>query len=221
MGQGASSRKMAGETNRILVAGLYNSGKTTLMERLTGHSVAPRTGHPFEGAKYGNMMLTGWDLGGRDIMRPLYRYFFPMTDAIIYVMDSHERDQFHLDHAKMQLQRLVEEEELEGRPLLVLANKQDLSAAMTCLELRQHLDLGQVERERAVEILPLSLVTEQGLPEVVDWLERQQMQKEFQTRVVQPVQKAVPPSVSSACSRLLSTLKLAFRPVRKKLTMKS
>ena len=46
-----------------------------------------------------------------------------MTDAIIYVVDSNDRER--MDESKNELSRMLAEDELQGIPLLVFANKQD------------------------------------------------------------------------------------------------
>jgi ADP-ribosylation factor protein 1 len=65
-----------------------------------------------------------WDVGGQDKIRPLWRHYFQNTQAIIFVVDSNDRDR--IVEAREELQRMLNEDELRDAILLVFANKQDL-----------------------------------------------------------------------------------------------
>jgi GTPase SAR1 family protein len=54
--------------------------------------------------------------------RPLWHYYFENNDAIIYVIDSSDRERF--GEAKEELWDLIKDDRLRGSSLLVLANKQ-------------------------------------------------------------------------------------------------
>ncbi len=47
---------------------------------------------------------------------------------MVYVIDSADKDR--LEVAKQELELMLQEEELRGAPVLILANKQDLPNAM-------------------------------------------------------------------------------------------
>ena len=78
------------------------------------------------------MCLQSWDLGGRHKVRPLLRLIYRETDAIIFVLNSADREV--LEDGKNELFKLLEEEDLEGKPLLVYANKRDLPGAIPMTE---------------------------------------------------------------------------------------
>ena len=61
-------------------------------------------------------------------MRPYWRCYYQDTNAVVYVIDSADRER--LDVARQELELMLQEEELRGAPVLVLANKQDLPNAM-------------------------------------------------------------------------------------------
>jgi len=70
----------------------------------------------------------------------------------------------------VELQRLLlEEEKLNGVPLLVFANKQDLLSAMPASELSVGLDLTSI-KDRAWQIASCSAKTGEGLAEGMQWL---------------------------------------------------
>jgi ADP-ribosylation factor-like protein 1 len=61
-------------------------------------------------------------------LRPYWRCYYQDTNAVVYVIDSADRER--LDVARQELELMLQEEELRGAPVLVLANKQDLPNAM-------------------------------------------------------------------------------------------
>ncbi len=75
-----------------------------------------------ESVEYKNLKFQVWDLGGQSSIRPYWRAYYPDTSAIIYVIDSTDRER--LEITKKELRLILEEEELKGICLLVLANKQ-------------------------------------------------------------------------------------------------
>ena len=66
--------------------------------------------------------------------RPYWRCYYSNTDAIIYVVDSADRDRIGI--SKQELVSMLEEEELKNAILVVLANKQDLEGAMSVTEVK-------------------------------------------------------------------------------------
>ncbi len=66
------------------------------------------------------------------LIRPYWRCYYSNTDAIIYVVDSADRDRMGI--SKQELVSMLEEEELKGAVLVVLANKQDIEGAMSVTE---------------------------------------------------------------------------------------
>jgi len=82
-------------------------------------------------------------LGGQSSIRPYWRCYFPDTNAIVYVVDSIDRER--LGDAKEELSLMLEEEELANTPLLIFANKQDLPGAMTATEVSEGLGLTEIK----------------------------------------------------------------------------
>jgi len=78
---------------RILILGLDNAGKTTILYRLQNDDDAvvqtiPTIGFNVEVLQYKNIKFQVWDLGGQTSIRPYWRCYYPNTDAIIFVVDS-------------------------------------------------------------------------------------------------------------------------------------
>ena len=80
---------------RILMIGLDNAGKTTVLYKLKLGEVVttiPTIGFNVETVVYKNLKFQVWDLGGQTSIRPYWRCYYTNTDAIIYVVDSADRD---------------------------------------------------------------------------------------------------------------------------------
>lgn len=71
------------------------AGKTTILYRLQVGEVVttiPTIGFNVEQVTYKNLKFQVWDLGGQTSIRPYWRCYYSNTDAIIYVVDSADRD---------------------------------------------------------------------------------------------------------------------------------
>jgi ADP-ribosylation factor protein 1 len=123
---------------RILMVGLDAAGKTTILYKLKLGEVVttiPTIGFNVETVEYKKISFTVWDVGGQDKIRPLWRHYYQNTDALIFVVDSNDRDriddsQGYERSARDELQRMLAEDELRDAVVLVFANKQDLPNAM-------------------------------------------------------------------------------------------
>jgi len=83
-------------------------------------------------------------------------------------VDCNDHDR--VEDAKEQLDKMLEEEELMGVPLLVFANKQDLPNAMSVPEVADKLGLGALPKSRRWFIQATCATTGDGLYEGLDWL---------------------------------------------------
>ena len=155
---------------RVLVLGLDNAGKTSILYRLQLGSVVqtvPTVGFNLETLQYKNITFQVWDLGGQTGIRPYWRCYFSQTDAIIYVVDSTDRDRMGV--AKHELFALLDEDELQKSLLLIYANKQDLPGAATAPEVASQLGVSGIGN-RTWTIMNSSAQTGDGLAEGMDWL---------------------------------------------------
>lgn len=155
---------------RVLILGLDNAGKTSILYRLhLGNVVTtvPTVGFNLETLHYKNITFQVWDLGGQTGIRPYWRCYFSQTDAIIYVVDSTDRDRMGV--AKHELFALLDEDELRKSILLVYANKQDMPNAASESEVANMLGVSSITN-RTWTILKSSAKTGHGLVEGMDWL---------------------------------------------------
>ncbi len=155
---------------RILILGLDNAGKTTILYRLQVGEVVttiPTIGFNVETITYNNVKFQVWDLGGQTSIRPYWRCYYANTDAIIYVVDSTDTERLGI--AKKELFAMLDEKELKDSILLVFANKQDMSTAMKVEEISEKLSLSKI-KNRTWTIFKTSATTGQGIKEGLDFL---------------------------------------------------
>ncbi|KAK3518152.1 hypothetical protein QTP70_033248, partial [Hemibagrus guttatus] len=144
--------------------------KTTILYRLQVGEVVttiPTIGFNVETVTYKNLKFQVWDLGGQTSIRPYWRCYYSNTDAVIYVVDSSDRDRMGI--SKSELVAMLEEEELKKAILVVFANKQDMEQAMTPTEVANSLGLPAL-KDRKWQIFKTSATKGTGLDEAMEWL---------------------------------------------------
>lgn len=159
------------------MVGLDAAGKTTILFKLKLGDVVttiPTVGFNVETVDYKNISFTVWDVGGQDKIRPLWRHYYQNTQAVIFVVDSNDRERIddsrdYENSAREELSRMLAEPELDNAALLVFANKQDLPGAMKVQEVTERLGLNKI-RNRQWFIQGSSAPSGAGLFEGLDWL---------------------------------------------------
>ncbi|CAE7523697.1 Arl8 [Symbiodinium microadriaticum] len=157
----------------VVLVGLENSGKTTLLQVLSDGSpteTAPTIGLNVKMVKRGGVQMKCWDLGGQSIYRAEWGRYTRGCNVIIFVVDAHAMD--ILPDVKIELHRLLEDRELSTTPLLVVANKIDLEPHATEPQLIKELNLDYIVDNPWI-IIPCSALKNTNIDEVVQWLLRQ------------------------------------------------
>ncbi|KAG2389171.1 hypothetical protein C9374_014571 [Naegleria lovaniensis] len=161
---------------RILILGLDNAGKTTIVKKLKNQpldEISPTLGFNIDTIYYekeskenqspnGNntFKVNFWDIGGQKSIRSYWRNYFENTDGLIWVIDSADTDR--LEDCKRELNLLLGEEKLAGASLLILANKSDLDNALSVNDIAQFLGL-----ERLSQTTEKSLLSNQATNELI------------------------------------------------------
>ena len=160
---------------RILMVGLDSAGKTTILYKLKSPNenenesvtTVPTIGFNVESVWHRNVHFVVWDFGGPIKSRLLWQHYHVGTDAVIFVVDSNDRDR--LSEARDELHRMLSGDPWRECVVLVLANKQDLSCVMSAAEMTDGLALHDL-KQRNWLIQPTCAKTGEGLLEGLDWL---------------------------------------------------
>jgi len=162
---------------RVLMLGLDNAGKTTILHHMKGdnnYESIPTVGFNVETVKLRNITLNVWDVGGQDKIRPLWRHYFTGTDALIYVVDS--TDLNRMEEAKAEFLRIVTDNQMAHAAVLIFANKSDLPKAASAPEVAELLGVQEMAAERdgrAWHIQQSCAKSGEGLPQGIEWLSEQ------------------------------------------------
>jgi len=177
--KGLSAQLYGPKEYRILMVGLDAAGKSTILYQLKLGEVIPcipTIGFNVETVEYKNIKFTMFDVGGQDKIRPLWRHYYKDTDAVIFVVDSNDRERIDNESgmyesmpASEELHSMLQDDELRNAVLLVLANKQDLPNAMSVNEVTERLSLNSL-RNRQWYIQGSCATSGDGVYQGLDWL---------------------------------------------------
>lgn len=168
--------KASNEEARILVLGLDNAGKTTILKKLSEESIEdiePTQGFNIKSINVMGFKINVWDIGGQKAIRKYWDQYIKDTDVLIYVVDS--MDTARMEEAKEELDKLMKREQLSKCPVLIYANKQDLLGAADPAEITTTLQLEATGR--TFKIQACSAKTGDGLKEGMEWAMKQLVAK--------------------------------------------
>ena len=128
----------------FVLVGLDNAGKTTVVKALQGQvvretrpTVGFQRGNQYKAGKY---MLKMHDLGGGAKIRGLWDSYYAEVHGVVFVVDAADTPE-RMALARELLENLMKDERVEGKPILIFANKQDLPGALGAAEISEALGL--------------------------------------------------------------------------------
>ncbi|XP_034244842.1 ADP-ribosylation factor-like protein 13B [Thrips palmi] len=133
----------------LLLVGLDNSGKTATAKGLLKenmHSTVPTVGFSSYNLFYKGYTVVIYDLGGGPQIRDIWSQYYVDVHGIIYVIDA--SDTSRINESCSVLQRLLTHDKLKGKPLLLLANKQDVDGALDEIDVVERLNLEAIVNEQ-------------------------------------------------------------------------
>jgi small GTP-binding protein len=158
----------------VLIVGLENAGKTTLVNTLMNPNssymdTTPTIKFDMKIFTRDNVVLKILDMGGQERFREDWPEYAAVSEAIIYVVDSADRDR--IKRAGEELHNLLEWKQCEKKPLLVLLNKTDIPNHMTATEAHQALKLNKIDSNPLV-CMPVTATNLASTITVLDWLKQ-------------------------------------------------
>ncbi|XP_063729538.1 ADP-ribosylation factor-like protein 2 [Symsagittifera roscoffensis] len=156
---------------RILILGLDNAGKSTILKRIMGEDISeisPTVGFNIETLEFEGFKLNLWDVGGQKSLRSYWRNYFEATDGLIWVVDT--SDKRRMADCRNELHALLQEERLLGASLLVFANKIDLPNSCQWKEVEEQLNLKLMDGSHHWTVQPCSAVTGENLITGIQWM---------------------------------------------------
>ncbi|XP_070567727.1 ADP-ribosylation factor-like protein 13B [Ptychodera flava] len=132
----------------LCLVGLDNAGKTTAIKGVKGEpleSVAPTVGFSSVDFKVDKFQITVYDLGGGKKIRGIWRNYYSESHGVVFVIDA--ADQERLEESRETLKAVLGDKRVQGKPLLVLANKQDEDGALDEIDICEKLNLEDMVNE--------------------------------------------------------------------------
>ena len=129
----------------ILLIGLDNAGKTTIMNNLVSQHVAVSGTWGFTEKKlrHRNNDITLFDVGGGASIRGYWKKYYHDVAGFVFVIDS--ADGKRMKEVAEVMKELAENDYVKGKPILIFANKQDLTAAFAPHELAHEIEIDKLE----------------------------------------------------------------------------
>ncbi|XP_054055040.1 ADP-ribosylation factor-like protein 13B isoform X4 [Rissa tridactyla] len=145
----------------LIMVGLDNAGKTATVRGIQGESpedVAPTVGFSKIDLKQGRFEVTIFDLGGGKRIRNIWRNYYAESYGVIFVVDS--SDVARMEETKQAMIEVLNSPKISGKPVLVLANKQDREGALSEADVIESLSLEKLVNEHKClcQIEPCSAV---------------------------------------------------------------
>ncbi|NWZ19622.1 AR13A protein, partial [Asarcornis scutulata] len=132
----------------LLVVGLDNAGKSSVIMdigRALACEVLPTTQPGQICLRVDRFEVTLVDLPGGQRFRSAWRSHYSTAHGLLFVLDS--SDLARMEEARKALSRVLSHPDVSGKPLLLLANKQDVAAALLPCELIERLALERLVNE--------------------------------------------------------------------------
>ncbi|EED22374.1 ADP-ribosylation factor family protein [Talaromyces stipitatus ATCC 10500] len=192
------------EEYSVLLLGLDNAGKTTLLSQIkalylpqpdgappqnVGRTV-PTVGQNVATIPLQDMYLKIWDVGGQTGIRGLWQSYYSSCHAIIFVVDStdvgegledftstqEDGGNGRLGECKQVLESVLQNADVAGVPILVLANKQDREDCVEVVRIKEGFVRQVFEGEKGAgvrdsRVLPVSALLGTGVREAVEWVQ--------------------------------------------------
>uniref|UniRef100_A0A8B9S9Y8 ADP ribosylation factor like GTPase 10 n=1 Tax=Apteryx owenii TaxID=8824 RepID=A0A8B9S9Y8_APTOW len=141
---------------QVLILGLDGAGKSSVLHYICSETakerIAPTQGFNSAQLYTERLEMDLLEVGGSQNLRAYWPHYLSQAHVLVFVVDSVDRSR--LLTARQELHALLAEE--PRLPLVVLANKQDKSDALSVAELHDELALHTLSGQREFFLLPTS-----------------------------------------------------------------
>ncbi|XP_038576512.1 ADP-ribosylation factor-like protein 13B isoform X3 [Micropterus salmoides] len=149
----------------LVMVGLDNAGKTATVRGIQGENpqdVAPTVGFSKVDLKQGKFEVTIFDLGGGKRIRGIWKNYYSESHGVVFVVDS--SDVQRIQETRDTMAEVLQHPRIAGKPVLVLANKQDQEGALAEADIIENLSLEKLVNENKClcQIEPCSAVLGYG-----------------------------------------------------------
>nr|XP_005992053.2 PREDICTED: ADP-ribosylation factor-like protein 13B [Latimeria chalumnae] len=132
----------------LLMVGLDGAGKTSIvqgLQKVSACDVTPTVEFTRTDLQIDRFEVTLYDLGGGQRYRHLWKDYYPEAHGIIFVLDS--SDLVRIGEVRHVLAEVLKHPKVSGKPLLVLANKQDKMDSLLQSDILEELSLEKLVNE--------------------------------------------------------------------------
>lgn len=164
-----------GKQGTLLLLGLDNAGKTTLLHRIRTGDVRsfPPTDRPSqtESFTFQGIRFQAWDLGGHEAVRHLWQDYVCECNAVVFLLDACDSDR--LEEAGFELDALIGEKVVEDIPIAVLCNKCDMEGALATIDIQTRIDyesLKKMQGEENINMFRISVLRGEGYQSAFRWI---------------------------------------------------
>ena len=156
----------------VLMIGLENSGKTTILNWLKSKqavSTSKTIDYNVEKISLKDVKMNIWDIGGANHNIQLWSHYLTKCQGLIYVIDSSDHTGLH--DSISEFHDLIHKYMNSHMPMLILCNKQDLPKTISPIYLNRKLNLGRDIYN--LKIQSCCGLTGEGLYEGLSWIYNQ------------------------------------------------
>lgn len=159
------------EEMELTLVGLQNSGKTTFVNVIASgqftEDMIPTVGFNMRKITKGNVTIKLWDIGGQPRFRSMWERYCRGVNAIVFMVDA--ADEEKLEASRNELGQLLDKPQLDGIPVLVLANKKDLPGALDERQLIERMNLSAIQN-REICCYSISCKEKDNIDITLQWL---------------------------------------------------
>lgn len=150
---------------KILVLGLDNAGKTTILHSIFKKpidDVKPTFGYQIHNVSYKSFNLVILDIGGQSLFREYWSNYYEKVDGVVFVFDSSDSRSFVRYIGDLR-------SALIDTPVLIFANKHDLNPGFD-VKMLGRIFHDFVKGNEDVNLVKCCGTTGEGLEMGLDWL---------------------------------------------------